>query len=385
MRSVALDLSVRKISYCEVRGGQVVQRATVRELDQLETLLGHESPPARVAIEACREAWVVYDQLREWGNEPVLLDTTRVQRLGIGEHGRKTDRIDAELLARAVEKGQLPVAHVLSPGRRRLRYELGVRAALVEMRAQYVTTVRGLLRALGYRIASCAVESFVRKVCEAHLDDATQQMVAPILTVLEVLGPQIAAVEDRLALLCDGEPTVRQLMSAPGVGLVVAASVVAVIDDAKRFRNAHQVESYFGLVPSEFSSGARTRMGAITKHGNRYARAMLVQAAHKILRLRDQAEPLKMWGSAIAARRGTRIAVIALARRLVGVLWAMWRDGTVYDAGAVGRASARGLDAQARQVQRQSDRLRREAAARAEHKIRRLRSARQRTEVLMSP
>jgi transposase len=334
-----------------------------------------------VAIEACREAWVAHDRLRQWGNEPVLLDTTRVRRLGIGEHGRKTDRIDAELLARAVEDGKLPLAHVLSPSRRRLRYELGVRAALVETRAQFVTTIRGILRAQGYRIASCAVESFPQKVREGNLDDPTQQMIAPLVTVLEMLAPQIAAVEDRLVALCNGEPTMRQLMSAPGVGLIVAASVVSVIDDAKRFHNAHQVESYFGLVPSEFSSGARTRVGAITKHGNRYARAMLVQAAHKILRLRDQTDPLKMWASAIAARRGTRIAVIALARRLLGVLWAMWRDGTVYDPAAVGRASARGLDAQARQTQRQADGLRREASARTEHKIRRLRSARKLSEV----
>ena len=77
--------------------------------------LDYRTPPARVAIEACREAWHIERRLREWGHEPLVVDTTRVKQLGVGQHKRKSDRIDAEVLARAVEMGAVPLAHVLSP------------------------------------------------------------------------------------------------------------------------------------------------------------------------------------------------------------------------------------------------------------------------------
>jgi hypothetical protein len=83
VRSVALDLG--KWIYCsEVKNGKVMKRRTVRELKELLSFLGPDTPPARVAIEACREAWFVEAGLRRWGKEPVLVDTTRSKQLGIG-------------------------------------------------------------------------------------------------------------------------------------------------------------------------------------------------------------------------------------------------------------------------------------------------------------
>ncbi len=105
MRKIALDLGSRKTAYCEARDGKVVGRGTVEEVRSLEPLLGPEQPEAVVAIEACREAWYVHDLLASWGNQVVLVDTTRSRRLGIGQHGRKTERIDAEVLALALERG----------------------------------------------------------------------------------------------------------------------------------------------------------------------------------------------------------------------------------------------------------------------------------------
>jgi transposase len=127
-----LDLGTRKIVYCEVADGRVIERWTVTSLETLRLRLGPDQPAATVAIEACREAWHVHDQLTEWGNRVLMIDTTRSKQLGIGAHGRKTDKIDAEVMARAVERGTIPKAHVLSPHRRKLRRQLGVRRALVK-------------------------------------------------------------------------------------------------------------------------------------------------------------------------------------------------------------------------------------------------------------
>src|SRR5215468_5070936 len=117
MRSVALDLGVKKICLSEARDGKVVHRATVRSVKELLPLLGPDTSPARIAIEACREAWAVHARLSAWGKEVCLVDTTRSRQIGIGQHGRKTDRLDADHLALALGQGRLPAAHLLSPGR----------------------------------------------------------------------------------------------------------------------------------------------------------------------------------------------------------------------------------------------------------------------------
>jgi transposase len=151
-------------------------------------------------------------------------------------------------------------------------------------------------------------------------------------------APALPLPEPAEALVA-GDAVVRRLVTAPGVGPVTAAAFVAALDDAGRFAGAHQVEAYLGLVPAEQSSGERQRRGAITKAGNARVRWLLVEAAWGVLRTRRaDAAGLRRWAEGIAARRGARTAVVALARRLAGILYAMWRDGTAYGRRAQMRA-----------------------------------------------
>jgi transposase len=369
MRSVALDLAVKKISYCEVESGRVLLRRTVTSLESLKSLLGPTCASANVAIEACREAWHVHSRLTQWGNQVLLVDTTRIRRIGVGEHGRKTDRIDAEMLAKAVERGGLPAAHLLSPARQQLRIELGVRRALVETRSQYVTSIRGLARAHGIRLSSCSTNNFVSNLRKASLDESIRAQLEPLAQVVEKVDLELARAEVRLQSLVDQDERIRLLMTVPNVSVVVAAVFVSVIDDAHRFNDAHQVGAYLGLVPAENSSGDRRRLGAITKQGNSYARATLMQASWGILRQKSSSDPLHLWASAVARRRGKFIAAVALARRLAGVLWAMWRDDTVYSPERVGSSSAAGLEQQSEEVASRADAMRR-ASAKAQRRAR---------------
>jgi transposase len=219
------------------------------------------------------------------------------------------------------------------------------------------------VRARAERLGRCKSDNFVAKLQSTKLQPATRTLIAPLERALVLLDGEIASVDARLEKLCSTEPIIEKLTTAPGVGLIVAAAFVSVIDEAKRFQNAHQVESYLGLVPSEDTSGGRDRrrLGSITKQGNPYLRAMLVQGAWGIWRLRDKNDPLKRWGQAVAKRRGKRIAVVAMARRLAGVLWALWRDGSVYDPARVGQATARGLATQAQSIEVQAQAMQRAA------------------------
>ncbi len=332
MRTIGLDLG-KCISLCEVSGDDVVRRATVRSLEALEQYLGADTPPAQVAFEASREAWHVADWLRARGKTPRLADTTRAKQMGIGQHRRKNDQLDAEVLARALAERRLPEAHELSEPRQKLRRALNARALLVETRTKCVVHIRGVAASRGQRLPGCHAEDFCKNLEQRwQLSEALGAEIAPQASVLGATVTALEKADAHLEEVAKLEPVIEQLQTVPGVGLIVAASFVSVIDDPKRFGSAHQVESYLGLVPAEASTGGKRRLGSITKHGNSYARAELVQAAQSILRPRTSFQgPLRSWAEKVRRRRGTRVAAVALARRLAGILWAMWRDGTVFE------------------------------------------------------
>ena len=134
----------------------------------------------------------------------------------------------------------------------------------------------------------------------------------------------------QLSELAESNETCRLLMTAPGVGPVVAARMVSAVDDISRFKTAHALESYLGLTPGERSSGQTQRRTGLTKAGPTAVRSALVQGCWTILRVYKD-EPMHAWAMQVAERRGKKVAVCALARKLVGILFAMWRDNTPYD------------------------------------------------------
>jgi transposase len=238
-----------------------------------------------------------------------------------------------------------------------------VRAALVETRAQYITTIRGLARAAGILLPTCEPENFTKRLASTTLDETTRHLVEPLTQTLLTIEIQLAQVEEILSKMASVDPIIGLLATAPGVGLIVAATFVSVVDQAKRFRNAHSVGAYLGLVPGESTTGGPTkrRLGSITKQGNRFARSVLIQASWCILRMRDVDDPLRKWADHIRETRGAKIAVVALARKLAGVLWAMWRDGTVYDSAGLSHEHANGVRKTSDQQKQRAEALERSA------------------------
>ena len=162
----------------------------------------------------------------------------------------------------------------------------------------------------------------------AHLCAA----IAPLLTILSTLDEQISQADEQLAEVAKREPLIKRLCLIPGIGPVTSITFVAILGEASRFSSAKQVRAYLGLVPKEESSGERQRRGHITKAGNSRVRSLLVEVAWLILSSKKAAlQGLKQWATRIAERRGKRIAVVALARKLAGILYAMWRDGSEFD------------------------------------------------------
>ena len=124
------------------------------------------------------------------------------------------------------------------------------------------------------------------------------------------------------------DPVCRQLMSVPGVGVIVAITFKSGVDDPMRFKHSRDVGPHFGLTPRKYQSGEVDVTGSITKVGDRMVRTALYEAASVMLTRTVRFSSLKAWGMAVAKRRGTKKARVALARKLAVILHRMWVDGT---------------------------------------------------------
>ena len=331
MDHVAIDLGAKKSQIC-VRGadGRILEEKRWPTGD-LETFLASR-PTSRVIVETCAEAFCVADAARKLGHETRVVPATLVKTLGVGARRLKTDQRDARALSEVSCRIDLPSVHIPKTESRDRKTMCGMREALVGARTKIINNVRGWLRSRGRRIERGGRASFKQRV-EAAWQGPLPSYVERQLLVLDVLTTQISEANAELESWAEADETCARMMTVPGVGPLTALRFVAAIDDVTRFESAHQVESYLGLVPGESSSSERQQRLSITKAGPRALRWVLVQAAWA-LRTRSrkpEAIPLQLWAERIEQRRGKRTAIVALARKLAGILFAIWRNGSVYD------------------------------------------------------
>jgi len=338
MEHVGIDLHTNTSQICIItESGDRIERGIRTTRERFVAVFGGR-PRALIVIEASTESEWVARCLEDLGHEVVVADPnfspmylTRTRRV-------KTDRRDARALAEACRLRAYRPAHRCSDNARHIRGVLAVRDALVRTRSRYISLIRALLRGHGFRVRSGGSGSLVARISELELPEQLHDQIAPSLAIMEPLNNQILECDRMLDDLVTDDERMNRLCSVPGVGPVTAAAFVAVVDDVGRFRSAHQLEAYLGLVPRESSSAERQQKGRITKLGNSRVRWLLVQAAWVILRRpRPETEALREWAARIAARRGARVAVVALARRLAGILYAMTRDSTSYDPQLLGK------------------------------------------------
>jgi len=333
MEIIGFDLHKRESQLAfKEPNGTVTDRRIATSRERLTAIFG-DRPQARILLEASTESEWVARHLESFGHEVIVADPNYAPMYANRSRRTKTDKRDARTLMDACETGAYRPAHRLADGRRHVRADLAVRDALVRTRGRFAVLAKSFVRRDGLRVPASASPLVPAKITALALSSTLADELAPLLAVYGPLTEQIEAADVRLAALAQTDPIVGLLLTAPGVGPVTATAFVSTIDDIERFRSAHELEAYLGLVPSERSSGEKRQLGHITKAGNTRMRWLLVEAAWCILRSKKpETAPLRAWASAIAMRRGKRIAAVALARRLAGILFAMWRDGMAYDA-----------------------------------------------------
>lgn len=331
MEPVAIDLASRQSQVCVRQAdGRIVEEKRV-ETSRLKQVLS-QRPPSIVVLETATGAFQIADMARSLGHTVRVVPATLVRALGVGHRGIKTDERDARALSEASCRMELPSVHIPSEPSREIKSLNTSRETLINARTKLIHSVRGYLRGrpLGtLRATPKTLPNKVRQKMESSADGLPRHIEALLVSV-ETLNVQIAALDLELSSIVEQDARMKRLCTVPGVGPVTASRFVAALDETSRFGAASSVSSYFGLTAGEHSSGDRTRRTLITKAGNASVRWVRIQAAWCLYRRRPE-DPIVGWAPRIAERRGKIIAIVALARTLCGVLYAMWRDGTDYN------------------------------------------------------
>jgi transposase len=332
MEHVAIDLGRPNSVMCQLNAeGKKSFRRFALNRSNLDRFFGGR-PRCRVLVESSTESEWVAQYLEGLGHEMVVADPNYAPMYGERNRRVKTDRRDAEALFEANRLGIYREAHRRSGEQREATALLKVRDTLVRTRTRWINLVRSLLRREGLRVRSGATGSFVDRVEELELTSELRAEVRPVLELLAPVNEQLAVVDRQVVELKKRDERLGRLQTTPAIGAVTSAAFLAVIDDVRRFPRAHALESYLGLVPSEWSSSEKRLQGRITKAGDTRVRWLLVEAGWTIMRSRrPECQPLRSWAEGIATRRGRKVAAVALARRLAGILYAMLRDETDYD------------------------------------------------------
>jgi transposase len=309
--------------------------------------------PARtlIVVEACDAAGWVHDLATSLGHSVAVANCTH-DAWKWKKVKRKTDKDDAHKLAMMALNDELPTVHMPTPPRRQKRRLILHRRALVARRTQCKNAIRSIFHQQGLShqlprgtkawtkagIDQLAADARPLESCD--IDNLWRGRLHLELKLLQVLHDQILATERKLDELAKGDAQVKLLETVPGVGTRLAETVAICLDDPHRFKSASEVGSYAGLVPKQMESGTMKRIGRITRRGSTLLRGMLVEVAWMVWRHND-------WAKSFVARisRGMKlrkkIAIVALARKLLVILWAMlrdnapWRESALRDEGEV--------------------------------------------------
>jgi len=332
--SLGVDLGSEESVFCVLDcAGEVVLRGRF-DMSPAELKLAVAGLEGSVVmLEACNQSSWVARVLRTMGHYVIVANPRKLKLISASH--LKTDRLDAEILARLARLAQLdarllqPVS-IRTPETELLRSELRVREQLVATRGRFVSLARSIVKSQGIRLPTMSPSNFATRLAEMDLPAAVRLPLEPLLPLIAELTRSIAEMEARFRKVAAEYPATALLREIDGVGLLTSLAYVLCIEDPKRFARSREVGPYLGLVPIVRQSSKTERRGRITKMGDSGMRRLLVQAAHLLL-MSKKDSALKAWALRIKERQGRKKAVVALARKLATVMHQLWVSGSHYE------------------------------------------------------
>lgn len=328
--TVGIDLAKNVFSVHAIdESGAVLFKRTVSRA-RLMPLVA-QWPACLIGLEACSGAHEWARRFQAHGHTVRIMAARFVAPY---RRSSKNDGNDAEAICEAVQRPSMRFVPIKSAEQQAVLSLHRVRQGFVEERTATINRVRGLLAEFGAVLPNRAAE--VRRgaaSCAEPLPVLARQAVSDLLSHLQALDERIAAYDRELESLARASEAASRLMTVPGVGPLTALATVASVGEAHEFENGRQFAAWLGLVPRQWSTGGKTRLGRITKRGDAYLRTLLILGARAALQMATRrSDRLSRWALVLKERVGYHKAVVALAAKNARIVWALLAGGTSFRA-----------------------------------------------------
>jgi transposase len=329
MLHAGLDLSRKKLDICLLseEGEHLDQLAVPPDVDSLRRLTRRieevHAEPVSAVVESMTGARLVHDTLEQEGWEVEIADAQKVK--GLAPLACKTDKIDSMVLAVLSHRDLVPAIWLPDPQIREERELARFRLHLVKHKSMLKHRVHSTLINFG---RACPVTDLFgvegRRLLERlDVPEPWRSNVTASVALIDDLEHQVSEINRRLKTGHADHPYIPLLMSAPGIGWVLAFTIAAEIGDVERFSSPEKFVGYTGLCPRVNQSGESDRRGPLTKHGPRYLRWALIEATMHALGHPAYAERYQRNKRRLGKQRGAKVAQVDIARRLAHAIWHM--------------------------------------------------------------
>ena len=331
MQLLAIDLGKQSFHIHGISNdGEVISRKITRS--KLEATVQELSPRA-IAMEACASA-------HHWGRRfeamgfPVRLIHPRFVMPFV--KGSKNDAVDAEAIHEAALRPTMRFVPVKTTEQQDLQMLHRTRDRLITQRTGLINHIRGLLGEYGVVIPVGAFrfrKDIRTAVAEAKLSTLAKQNFNALIAEFEASDKRVAEIDRKLIAICKTDDRCKRLAALPGVGPVIATALIAAVDDGRHFSSGRALAAWIGLVPRQYTTGGKPRLGGIGKRGNQYLRRQLIHGARSVLiRIAKRNDQRARWAQDLLARAGHNKTLVAIANKKARIAWAVLRSGEAYKA-----------------------------------------------------
>ena len=280
-------------------------------------------PPCLIGVEACGTAHYWARTLAAMGHEVRLIPPSYVK--AYVKRG-KSDALDAEAICEAVQRPAMRFVPVKTVDQQAILTIHRTRSLLVRQRTMLANALRAHLAELGH-VANLGIANLAKLIKQVLAEEDALPPYAR--TALEMLMRQVMTVSAEITVLdqqllawhAQSEAS-RRLAAIPGLGILTASALAATVTDPNQFRSGRQFAAWLGLTPQQHSTGGKTRLGGISKQGDRYLRRLLVVGATAVIRhIKTNPTPLANWIRTLMVKKPFRLVSVALANKLARIAW----------------------------------------------------------------
>ena len=323
--TIGIDLAKNTFS---IVGSDKHQKIVLRKSLSRKKLLSFiaQCPPCLIGLEACSGAHYWAREFGKLGHEPRIIAAKFIEPY---RKGGKNDNNDAEAICEAVRRPNIWFVPVKSAVQQASLCVHRVRQGVIRDRTSWINRMRGLLSEFGIVMpkgrytAQAAIPAILTDE-DNGLPRLAREMIHDLWLSIQQANEQILGYDRELSRLAREDETAKRLLTIPGVGEQVATGAVASVPDPRLFSNSRQFSAWLGLVPRQYTTGGKIRLGRITKRGDKYLRMCLVHGARAVVaNLGDKQDRVSCWLRDLIQRRGYLRAVVALAARNARLIWTL--------------------------------------------------------------